>query len=174
MENTSTILEFPYGEEYFSIIGNNIVDMGNDSLTREKYFAAIFEWQDILKNLIGENVLELEDNQMYFSFLQSLREKEQYEDFLRITLENDQRNNIKAILLFFVAQEDFVVLGCEENFVLSILDGEDVDLQECAIDCLLTWDIANDIERLERVYIKNTYLQRDLDEFIKDKKAGSQ
>ena len=67
MENTSTILEFPYGEEYFSIIGNNIVDMGNDSLTREKYFAAIFEWQDILKNLIGENVLELEDKKIEIS-----------------------------------------------------------------------------------------------------------
>ena len=83
-----------------------------------------------------------------------------------------KRNIIKAILVFFSAQDDFVVLGCEEDFVLSVLEGEDLDLQESAVDCLLTWDIANNLERLERVNIKNVYLQRDIDEFLADKKAG--
>ena len=98
--------------------------------------------------------------------MECLREKEEYEDFLRLTIGQNNINDIRALLLFYAAYDELTVSGVEEAFVLSILEGKDLMLQELALNCLLAWDIANDLERLKTIRISNVYLQRDLDEFI--------
>lgn len=166
LDDASTFFEIPANDEYFSIVGNNIVSMKSDSIIQEQYISPIAEWQTVFRNLIGENVLEVEDTDKYFSFLECLREKEEYEDFLRLTIGQNNINDIRALLLFYAAYDELTVSGVEEAFVLSILEGKDLMLQELALNCLLAWDIANDLERLKTIRISNVYLQRDLDEFI--------
>lgn len=72
-----------------------------------------------------------------------------------------------SMTLQLLAQMDFSqVLPHEENFVLRILESENLRLQEEAINAVSLWDKTNYLDRLKKITIKNRYLQEHYENII--------
>lgn len=67
----------------------------------------------------------------------------------------------------FLSQLDFAkVLPCEEEFVVLLLESENLSLQEEAMNAVSLWNKTNHYDRLKKITIKNRYLQEHFEKII--------
>lgn len=147
--------------EYGSDKTHSISTM-NDGFSRQ-----VNNWNNILAKLAKNDI---DEEHTFFGFIDGIREGNNYNDFLQCVLMEGDKYAIRAMLAFLSQIEKDYISAYEENFVLSILEGDDLVLQEEALDAILAWDNVSQLERLRTIRIPNYYLQRALELFLEEHK----
>lgn len=116
-------------------------------------------------------MIDLEEyyqTQSLINKINSNREKPDYDKYLlSLSIESDYEEI--SMTLQLLSQMDFEkVLPHEEEFVLKMLESDNLELQEEALNAIELWENTTQFERVKKVRIKNRYLQEDLDDFIKE------
>ena len=120
-----------------------------------------------IKLLICDNDINYENENYASNYLCELRNDQIYELFL-VSIDLSHQEVVKSILLF-LSELNFSNLSYyEEKFVINVLKYGNVNLQEFALNTILSWNNVTDVDELKNIKIKNKYLNLDLLNFIKD------
>lgn len=116
-------------------------------------------------------MLDLEEYYQTQSLIEKIEDKRgqlNHDKYLAgLSVENDYAEIEMTLQL--LSQMDFdEVLPHEEEFTLRMLESDEVALQEQALNALLLWNKTTQFERVKKVKLQNRYLQKDLDDFIKE------
>ena len=137
-----------------------IIDIMNTVISNE-----VKEWHQILVKLSKNDI---DDEHGYFNYINEIRRSDNYSELLKYSLGIGEKYAISALLMFLSQKDKKFITAEEEDFVISILEGNDLVLQEDALNTILAWDSISQIDRLRNIKIKNYYLQLDLEMFLEE------
>lgn len=101
-------------------------------------------------------------------FLKVLRNIESYEkEFINFT--NELSFKGKLFLAYELSQLQYdTVFGCEEEYILSLMNSGNLEMQEVALNAVVNWGNSNLVQKLNNLKISNVFLQQELDELLKE------
>lgn len=89
-----------------------------------------------------------------------------YTTYLVSLIKDKAWSKVESICTF-LSQLDFSeVLSCEEEFVVLLLESENLSWQEEAMNAVSLWSKTHHISRLKKITIKNHYLQEHYETII--------
>lgn len=102
------------------------------------------------------------------AFLKALRNIESYEkEFINFTRELSFKG--KLFLAYELSQFQYAtIFGCEEEYILSLMNSGNLEMQEVALNAIANWGNSNLIKRLSDLKLENVFLQQELDELIEE------
>lgn len=155
-------------KEYFSSLGNNNPSMDDFAIYQEDPNIELAYSNFIA--LVKDIRFDTEEFDLVLDFLSALRRNQNsYLGFLNCV--KDQLNtNVCSALSIFLSQINYnYIYSIEEDFIFYMLQNGRIEIQECALDTLISWDNFSDINKLKGIKIGNRYLQEDLTAFIGQK-----
>lgn len=102
------------------------------------------------------------------AFLKALRNIESYEkEFIDFTSELSFKG--KLFLAYELSQLQYnTIFGCEEEYILSLMNSGNPEMQEVALNVVVNWGNINLLKKLSNLKISNVFLQQELDELLKE------
>lgn len=155
---------------YSASIGNKLILMVNSSTHSNKFGGNKAEKTlAVFKNKVQDLIIDFDEKFDYFEFLSDIRDTEVYSDFLALAKKNLDLNVGNAISIF-LSQKDYQNISAdEENYIFSMLNSNESQLQEFALAAILNWDNFSNVNLLKTLEMQNKYLQEDLEDFINSK-----
>lgn len=156
-------------EENFSLDGNNISSMSIPlKKNRDVHEINVSHWRTMLINLIDDDVVDFDKDNNFFNFLETIRKHDDYNFFL-YQINKEKNVNVKNAVAMFLSQKDYEYISAsEENFIVDLLQSDNVLNQEFALNAILLWENVANKDLLKTIHLSNKYLQMDLDEFLRN------